>query len=74
MDISNKFLRWVNGTPFASQIYLNIVLGFTTLYSTENAFFLKNQGKGVFLFRRDEHREIRERLKKIQEQGEMGNR
>ena len=28
----------------------NIVFGFTALDSLENAFFLRNQGKGVFLF------------------------
>ena len=35
--------------PQAS-IPLNIVLGFTALYNSENAFSLRNQGKGVFCF------------------------
>ena len=33
-----------------SQHTLNIVLGFTTLYNSENAFFLRNQGKAFFVF------------------------
>ena len=33
-----------------SQVHLNIVFGFTALDDFKNAFSLKNQGKGVFLF------------------------
>ena len=33
-----------------SQVHLNIVFGFRALDNLENAFSLKNQGKGVFLF------------------------
>ena len=33
-----------------SQIHLNIVFGFRVLDNSENAFFLRNQGKGVFCF------------------------
>jgi len=35
-----------------SQIHLNLGFGFTALESSENAFFLRNQGKGVFCFYR----------------------
>jgi len=31
-----------------SQVHLNIVFGFTALDRSENAFSLRNQGKGVF--------------------------
>jgi len=34
----------------AKPVHLNIVFGFTALESSENAFFLRNQGKGVFCF------------------------
>jgi len=41
------------------QVHLNIVFGFTALESSENAFFLRNQGKGVFIFLdREGNREI----------------
>jgi len=45
----------VNGTLLAkpsqakpSQIHLNLILGFTALDSSENAFSLRNQGKRRF--------------------------
>jgi len=42
-----------NGIILASQIHLNLVFGFTALENSENAFFLRNQGKGVFCFYTD---------------------
>ena len=44
------FLQGKASQAKLSQIHLNFVFGFTALESSENAFFLRNQGKGVFLF------------------------